>query len=319
MAALGEIVTFYSYRGGVGRTMALANIAVLLARRGKRVLIIDWDLEAPGLDRYFSAFYAKPPQTGSGLLGLLESSSGSRVLIPYKRFVRAVSIPETPSFHLLAAGDSEVDYANRLVRFQWSEFFRKSHGGDFLEALRNQWKRDYDLVLIDSRSGVTESGGVSTILLPDRIIFLLVPSQQNLDGYHRITTSLPETRANLPYDRARVLILPVITSPDQGMEVHLADEWLARCAEAFRPVVGDWLPKSCSSEWLIEQTKIPRVPRYTFGEDLAVLHNESKASKSLPLAYAVLAHLIVEGFESASELPFPATRGRSGRRARESS
>jgi len=48
----GTVVTFYSYKGGVGRSFALANIAVLLARWGHRVLTIDWDLEAPGLERY---------------------------------------------------------------------------------------------------------------------------------------------------------------------------------------------------------------------------------------------------------------------------
>jgi MinD-like ATPase involved in chromosome partitioning or flagellar assembly len=55
----GRIITFYSYKGGTGRSMALANYAVYLARMpemaGKRVLVIDWDLEAPGLHRYFQA------------------------------------------------------------------------------------------------------------------------------------------------------------------------------------------------------------------------------------------------------------------------
>lgn len=43
--------TFYSFKGGVGRSMAMANVADILARRGLRVLAIDFDLEAPGLDR----------------------------------------------------------------------------------------------------------------------------------------------------------------------------------------------------------------------------------------------------------------------------
>src|SRR5262245_43489264 len=54
----GRIVTFYSYKGGTGRSMALANVGCLLAQRqaqskGKGVLVIDWDLEAPGLHRFF--------------------------------------------------------------------------------------------------------------------------------------------------------------------------------------------------------------------------------------------------------------------------
>lgn len=48
-----KIYTFYSYKGGVGRSMALANIAELLYRKGLSVLMIDFDLEAPGLEQYF--------------------------------------------------------------------------------------------------------------------------------------------------------------------------------------------------------------------------------------------------------------------------
>src|SRR5215470_15693090 len=53
---MGEIVTFYSYKGGTGRSMALANVAHILAWRlspPQNVLMIDWDLEAPGLHKYF--------------------------------------------------------------------------------------------------------------------------------------------------------------------------------------------------------------------------------------------------------------------------
>jgi cellulose biosynthesis protein BcsQ len=47
------ICTFYSYKGGVGRSMALSVVADSLARDGLRVLMIDFDLEAPGLEQYF--------------------------------------------------------------------------------------------------------------------------------------------------------------------------------------------------------------------------------------------------------------------------
>src|SRR5882724_6057047 len=49
---MGTLVTFYSYKGGVGRTMALANIATLLATWDKNVLVVDWDLEAPGVEHF---------------------------------------------------------------------------------------------------------------------------------------------------------------------------------------------------------------------------------------------------------------------------
>jgi hypothetical protein len=61
----GKIVTFYSYKGGTGRTMALANVGWILAASGKRVLLIDWDLEAPGLHRYLHPFLDDPELASS--------------------------------------------------------------------------------------------------------------------------------------------------------------------------------------------------------------------------------------------------------------
>jgi hypothetical protein len=69
---LGNIITFYSYKGGTGRSMGVANVAWILASSGKRVLTVDWDLEAPGLHRYYSPFLGDKDLTGSeGLIDLL--------------------------------------------------------------------------------------------------------------------------------------------------------------------------------------------------------------------------------------------------------
>ena len=67
----GKSITFYSYKGGVGRSMALINIACLLAKQGKKVLMIDWDLEAPGLHTYFNGDVKK---TDLGLVDLIIDS-----------------------------------------------------------------------------------------------------------------------------------------------------------------------------------------------------------------------------------------------------
>ena len=41
---MGQVITFYSYKGGTGRSMAMANVAWILASHGKRVLAMDWVL-----------------------------------------------------------------------------------------------------------------------------------------------------------------------------------------------------------------------------------------------------------------------------------
>src|SRR5215211_5457575 len=71
-ATPGKILTFYSYKGGTGRSMALANVAWILASNGNRVLVLDWDLEAPGLHRYFYPFLVDKELTDSeGVIDLI--------------------------------------------------------------------------------------------------------------------------------------------------------------------------------------------------------------------------------------------------------
>src|SRR5215813_3645882 len=82
--ALGKVFTFYSYKGGVSRSMALVNAGVLLAMEGHKVLLVDWDLEAPGLEAFFlkseSSSLVANPETTPGVLDLLEAQASEEIL-----------------------------------------------------------------------------------------------------------------------------------------------------------------------------------------------------------------------------------------------
>jgi len=65
------IVTFYSFKGGVGRSMALANVATWFRLQGLCVVMVDWDLEAPGLESFFAAD-ATELDTTRAKLGLID-------------------------------------------------------------------------------------------------------------------------------------------------------------------------------------------------------------------------------------------------------
>ena len=76
-ARRARIVTFYSYKGGTGRSMALANVAWILAAYGKRVLVVDWDLEAPGLHRYLHPFLEdKELKLSDGVIDMVMKYAG---------------------------------------------------------------------------------------------------------------------------------------------------------------------------------------------------------------------------------------------------
>ena len=69
------IVTFYSYKGGVGRSQLLANLASYLCHyHGRKILLIDWDLEAPGINFFFEK---KSLTNQNGLIDLLNQYTTS--------------------------------------------------------------------------------------------------------------------------------------------------------------------------------------------------------------------------------------------------
>jgi cellulose biosynthesis protein BcsQ len=79
------IFTFYSYKGGVGRSMALLNVAYALAGKGRHVLMVDMDLEAPGLSGFFFA------RANSPRLSPLTPKISSRFLPKRSESIRKVA------------------------------------------------------------------------------------------------------------------------------------------------------------------------------------------------------------------------------------
>ena len=76
----GRVVTFYSFKGGTGRTMALANVAWILAANGKRVLVVDWDLESPGLHRFYHPFMdGEVMASASGIIDMIREFEDAAV------------------------------------------------------------------------------------------------------------------------------------------------------------------------------------------------------------------------------------------------
>src|SRR5713226_7689414 len=98
------IYTFYSFKGGVGRSMAMANVAEWFYQQGLRVVIIDWDLEAPGLENFFYSTDAEIEGVRSKL-GLID------MLMAYKRIFPRLRFPDSTS-----AERGRVRIANQRAR-----------------------------------------------------------------------------------------------------------------------------------------------------------------------------------------------------------
>ncbi|RKI38649.1 hypothetical protein D7Y27_23415 [Corallococcus sp. AB004] len=201
-------VTFYSFKGGVGRTMALVNVAASLAAKGRRVLVVDFDLEAPGVSTY-GLF------KGRGDLGVVDFVEHYRLhgeAPDVREYVRRCDVAvDAGELWLMPAGRQDSQYGSRLNSIDWMKLYSEEDGYLLFEDLKAQWKESInpDYVLIDSRTGHTDVGGICTRQLPDSVVALFVPTEQNLIGLRPVVDSI-RREAHPP--RSRVIHLHFVPS-----------------------------------------------------------------------------------------------------------
>jgi len=296
MHRLGDILTFYSYKGGVGRSMGLANVAVLLAKWKRKVLIIDWDLEAPGIESYFrkhvdlSNTRAQTP----GVIDLVQSLATGQI-IDWHDCLIPVRLGNKNLFELqfelkiISAGRNDESYISRVQHTDWEDLFKSKDLGSYLETLRNAWKEEFDFVLIDSRTGITDIGGICTIHLPDVLAIWFTTNETNVGGAKHVAEQARTAQDQLPFDRNPLLILPVPSRDESRTEVEKAAEWHKRFAKEFGFFYREWLPKDIQPIEAVEKLRIPHIPYWSFGEGLPVAEEDPSG---LGEAYEVLARLL---------------------------
>lgn len=292
-ATWGKVLTFYSYKGGVGRSMALANVAAMLARWGHRVLIIDWDLEAPGLHEFFSQWLAGTAADSPGIVDMIKSfrESGS---LPWRECLLQAKLPEaTHPVHIITAGKNAPGYAEEVQQLDWGGLFEQGLGR-WLDQLRNEWATEYDYVLIDSRTGITDIGGICTVLLPDIIVVLFTASNQSVEGAARVMAQVRRLHHDLPVSRGRLLGIPVPSRDESKSDPSRGMTWSRIYAEKMAPLYADWVPRETPFIEVATRLYLPYRPEWSFGERLPVVEGPEllNDTASLQYAYARLATLV---------------------------
>jgi len=211
--------TFYSYKGGVGRSLALANIAALLVRKGRRVLLIDFDLEAPGLDSFceFASLKSKP-----GVIEYTADFLDHKRAPDIRNFVHECPFPEglRGKLWIMPAGRKDSSYNQQLHKINWIQLYDEGLGRPFVDnwkaAIEDAFKPDF--VLIDSRTGITEIGGICTTQFPDLVVMLFGLNDQNVRGIHSVARAIVEAKG----DRAPQITyvatpIPSLLTDEQGL------------------------------------------------------------------------------------------------------
>ncbi|MEU7477756.1 ATP/GTP-binding protein [Lentzea sp. NPDC042327] len=292
----GTVITFYSYKGGVGRSFTLANTAVLLARWGYRVLAVDWDLEAPGLHLYFDPHLPEKPR--SGVVDIAhEFLAGVRT--PGAHEVRVAV--DGGVLDLIAAGrteDRRLDgsYSRRMQSIDWEDLYERGFAAH-LEAYREEWTAKYDFVLIDSRTGVSDIASICTAQLPDRLVVVFTANDQNLNEVVDIVRLADRARDRLPYDRPRHQVLPVLSRLDNRVEYERAEDWQKKCAGVVAPLFGNWLIKGVTPEQMMRHLTVPYISYWSFGEQLPVVAEQPPSSDQISFALETVAAVVAQEFD----------------------
>lgn len=179
-------ITFYSYKGGVGRTLAAANFAVYLANLGLKTVVIDFDLEAPGIDAKFPRL--ELPKDQKGILDyILNYQLQKDEPVTIEEICLQVPIESSesnPPLWLIPAGQYlSNEYYRKLSQLDWSLIFSEKRNGvaffqHFLAQIEHKLKADF--VIIDSRTGITEIAGICTQQLADEVIMLSSRSRESI-------------------------------------------------------------------------------------------------------------------------------------------
>lgn len=242
------IFTFYSFKGGVGRSLALVNVAYALAARGRKVLAVDMDLEAPGVSGFLARHGELDTPPERDVLDLLDwairlmPEAGDDGWPPER--MRQVA-PDLGRFACSVRRERLKDLEPELGDLGRIDVLRVDTGRDYFARLqglglasferrelvrlgtllRSYFKTretpvqapelsgagppaPYDYVLVDSRTGVTETGGLCVGPLADRLIVFTSLNDQNVEGtsqfLREVGISKPREASDEPWDRADV-------------------------------------------------------------------------------------------------------------------
>ncbi len=311
----GRIITFYSYKGGTGRTMALANVAWIAASKGYRVLAVDWDLESPGLHRYFHPFLLdKQLRSSRGVIDMIRnfaaatldqspsSDDDSLWLNQYAQVLQyAVSLnwdfPDGGRLDLLPPGQQDPSYTKAVSTFDWDAFYERQHGGAFLDALRENMRQHYDYALIDSRTGLSDAAGICTIHMPDIVVDCFTMSDQSIEGAAAVAHSIVNQREI----GAPVRIVPVPMRIEDAEQFKLeAGRDIARLR--FGPFLTNLSAEEVETYW--GDVEIPYKPFYAYEEILAAFGDRPRMENSLLAAFERLTRVLTNGaVHTAAHLP----------------
>lgn len=180
-------IVFFSIKGGVGRSTALAATAWALAEQGKRVLVLDLDLESPGLS---SSLLPEDRRPTFGITDWLVEDLVENGDVVFKDMVATSTLSHNGEIFVVPAhGVNAGEYVAKLgrvwmpkVRFDGSRELWSKRLSRLIDGLEKRWSPN--VTLIDSRAGIDEvASACVTDLSASTILLFAIDGDQTWSGY----------------------------------------------------------------------------------------------------------------------------------------
>ena len=296
--------------------MALCNVACILARSNpkEKILMMDWDLEAPGLHRFF--FNEKSLDINQnneskitdnftdspGLIDLfLQLTKEVNKLhegddAELYKLLREVNLEEylvptvLDNLMMLKAGRIDEKYSDDVNSFSWQKLYEKAPS--LIRLFAQVLTERYKYVLIDSRTGFTDIGGICTMLMPQKLVVVFTPNSQSYTGMKELI--IKATTYRKQSEDLRPLLVYPLPSRIEFSRDDLRAQWRFGTAgirgyqtlfeEIFKQVYG---LRKCNLQEYFEEVQIQQSPNYAYGEEIAILTEKTRDSFSLSNSYEV--------------------------------
>ncbi|MFN7347722.1 MAG: tyrosine-protein kinase family protein, partial [Dolichospermum sp.] len=199
------VVTFFSFKGGVGRTTALVATALTLARNGHKVAIVDLDLEAPGL----STVFFKDKVENFGVIDYLLEKKIQNSNWSLRNDILRINHPLLlgnlgEQIYLFTAGNVDNNYLEKLARLDFQNLVDHQLPKTFKGMLKELESavKPLDFILLDSRAGFHDIGGLALTDLSHAAVIFGRQSRQSWAGLtyviRRLSRPLFEEREKFP-------------------------------------------------------------------------------------------------------------------------
>jgi tetratricopeptide (TPR) repeat protein len=236
--------TFYSFKGGVGRSMALINCAAILAGRGFRVLAMDLDLEAPGI----SYFEADKDREQPGFIDILHDAIHLGEKAPFAHadhakaiahYIREIEVPQNlrtfddGRLFVMPAGKLDGEYEKRRQQVNIPRLYESGRGRPLIQLLKKRLDECglFDFVLLDSRTGFSDEAGICIRDLGEHLVMLLGLNRQNALGSARFLEQLRKSEI-------KPKTIDIVLSPVPIGEDELFNERRKDVAGLLRKALG---------------------------------------------------------------------------------